>query len=239
MKAALSILIFTVFAAVMVAAQDQPYFIIKPTPGEPVKAGVPFDFEWNNGADEEVTIHLLQGNGRESMLPTGTSIKADGNAGKVKFEIPADSDPKGNYAFRIDYVSDKGRNANAFSMAFPLEAATANNDATSTNADASAAESSEPAKSSDAKTEESSPAAKEEENKEEEEKKQEESKPEEEKKEEEKKQEESKPEEKQEEENTTSESQEEDEDLESAAVTFKLAASMMAVPAIIAGALLA
>ncbi|KAI9266598.1 hypothetical protein BDA99DRAFT_603946 [Phascolomyces articulosus] len=239
MKAILSALFFALVATVMVAAQHQPYFITSPTPGEAVKAGTPFDLVWLNGDDQEVVIHLLQGNGRESMLPTGTSVKTQGSDGKVKFEIPANSDPKGNYAFRIDYVSNKGRNAHAFSMAFPLEAGSATTP--------------EPSKSSSSEeTKESTPATKEDDKKEETEKKEDAEKKEEtEKKEDadkkqeaEKKEEADKTEEKKEQESTpataTPESQEgDDEDAESAAVTFKFAATMMAVPAIVAGAFLA
>ncbi|KAG2225872.1 hypothetical protein INT45_007116 [Circinella minor] len=229
MKAFISALVFAIVGTVMVAAQHQPYFITTPTPGEPVKAGTPFDLVWLNGADEQVTIHLLQGNGREGMLPTGTSVKVDGSDGKTKFEIPATSDPKGNYGFRIDYVSDKGRKAHAFSMAFPLENTTgssSNNDeakkeSAAPSATTSASENANTSKSSDAQ--ESSSAA--------------------DKNGDDKKEEENDTQEKKKEESpattATSESQEEKNDEESAAVTFKLAATMIAIPAVVAGAFLA
>ncbi|KAI7856900.1 hypothetical protein BDC45DRAFT_603950 [Circinella umbellata] len=225
MKAFISALVFAIVGTVMIAAQHQPYFITTPTPGEPVKAGTPFDLVWLNGADEQVTIHLLQGNGREGMLPTGTSVKVDGSDGKTKFEIPATSDPKGNYGFRIDYVSDKGRKAHAFSMAFPLENATGsssnNDEAKKESAAPSASENANISKPSDAQ--ESGSA----DNKNGDDKKEEENDT------EEKKKEESS--------GTTasSESQEKKDGEESVAVTFKLAATMMAIPAVIAGAFLA
>ncbi|KAI8139255.1 hypothetical protein BJV82DRAFT_694781 [Fennellomyces sp. T-0311] len=237
MKATLSALIFAVFAALMVAAQHQPYYLINPVPGEPVEAGKEIRVQWLNGKDEEVTVYLIEGSGRENMLPTGYSVKANGADGGVDFTIPADSDTKGRYGLRIDYVSDKGRNAQAFSAAFQVTSGTPAEDkeeTTTTTTTAPAATKTEETKSS-----ESSPAAKDDKEDDKQDEKKDDDKKDDDKdaeKDADKKDDDAKETSAA---TTTPEAQEEDEDEENSAVSVKFAAIMMAVPAIVAGAFLA
>ena len=43
--------------------------------------------EWVNGLDQQVSINVIEGPDRESMVPIGLSSKADGSDGSAQIEV--------------------------------------------------------------------------------------------------------------------------------------------------------
>ncbi|KAJ8656283.1 hypothetical protein O0I10_008077 [Lichtheimia ornata] len=227
--------LFALLAAFVAAQDDKPFYITAPLPGETWKAGDTATIKWVNGLDQQVTINVIEGPDRESMVPIGLSTKVDGSDGSAQLELPKSLDSKGRYAVRIDYENSKGKKASSFSGAFSVSGGSSSSStsasstsATSTSATASSSSSSSEASSSTSSTTTSSAQPSESSKTEDEKKKEEEEK----KQEQEKKKEEE--EEKKEQEKKAAESSAaadtlEDQDAEGSATSIKVATSLLLV----------
>ncbi|KAI9311375.1 hypothetical protein BX666DRAFT_1997827 [Dichotomocladium elegans] len=105
----------------LVAAGVTPYYITAPLAGTTWISNTSATISWKEGANEAITINLIEGDSSALMVPTGHQLRANGTRGSVTWKVPLGLNPNDRYAIRIDYTDrSTGQVMSAFSGAFKI-----------------------------------------------------------------------------------------------------------------------